>query len=79
MLRDQGFGPALRALAEQLGLSHGIQIDLDVEAAERLAEKAQVALYQIIRETLDLAHPARAAHADLDPRAARAPTAPSRR
>ncbi len=54
VLRDQGFGPAVRALAEQIGLSHGIQIDLDVEVAEGLAQKAQVALYQIIRETLDL-------------------------
>jgi signal transduction histidine kinase len=55
VLRDQGFGPAVRALAEQVGLSRGIQIDLDVEAADALAEKAQVALYQIIRETVDLA------------------------
>ena len=55
MLRDQGFGPAVRALAEQVGLSRGIQIDLDVEAADALAEKAQVALYQIIRDALHLA------------------------
>jgi len=55
VLRDQGFGPAVAALAEQLGLSHGIQFDLDVETGEALAEKGQVALYQIIRETLDLA------------------------
>jgi two-component system NarL family sensor kinase len=55
VLRDQGFGPAVAALAEQLGLSHGIQFDLDVDSGEALAEKAQVALYQIIRETLDLA------------------------
>jgi signal transduction histidine kinase len=55
VLRDQGFGPAVRALAEQVGLSRGIQIDLDVEAADALAEKAQVALYQIIRDALHLA------------------------
>ena len=50
VLRDQGFGPAVKGLAEQLGLEHKIQIDVDVEAAETLGEKAQAALYQIIRE-----------------------------
>lgn len=52
VLRDQGFGPAVSALAEQLGLSQQIQIDLDVGAGEALAERAQVVLYQIIREAL---------------------------
>jgi signal transduction histidine kinase len=52
VLRDQGFGPAVRALADQLGLSNRIQIDLDVEPAEALSEHAQVAIYQIIREAL---------------------------
>ena len=52
MLRDQGLGPAVQALAEQLGLEHELQIDVDVEAAEALGEKAQAALYQIIREAL---------------------------
>jgi signal transduction histidine kinase len=55
VLRDQGFGPALQALAEQIGLSHRIQVDLDVEAGEALAERAQAALYQIIREAIDQA------------------------
>ena len=50
VLRDQGFVPAVRALADQLGLARGIQIDLDVEAGEMLSEKAKVTLYQIIRE-----------------------------
>ena len=50
VLRDQGFGPAVMGLAEQLGLEHKIQIDVDVDAAETLGEKAQAALYQIIRE-----------------------------
>jgi signal transduction histidine kinase len=50
VLRDQGFGPAVNGLAEHLGLEHQIQIDVDVEAAEALGEKAQAALYQIIRE-----------------------------
>jgi signal transduction histidine kinase len=52
VLRDQGFGPAVAALAEQIGLEREIQIDVEVAAAEELAEKAQAALYQIIREAL---------------------------
>jgi signal transduction histidine kinase len=52
VLRDQGFGPAVRALAEQLGLEQQLQLDVDVDAAEALAERAQAALYQIIREAL---------------------------
>jgi two-component system sensor histidine kinase UhpB len=55
VLRDQGFAPAIRALAEHLGISQRLQIDLDVEAGERVTEKAQVALYQIIREALNQA------------------------
>ena len=52
VLRDQGFGPAVQELAEQLGLAEQIQITLDVGAAEQLAQRAQVTLYQIIREAL---------------------------
>jgi signal transduction histidine kinase len=52
VLRDQGFSPAVKALAEQLGMSNSIQIDLDVDAAESLTEHAQVAIFQIIREAL---------------------------
>lgn len=52
VLRDQGFSPAIRALADQLGLEKEIRIELDVDAAEELAERAQAALYQIIREAL---------------------------
>jgi len=55
VLRDQGFGPAVRAFAEQVGLSNGIQVDLDVEAGEALAENARVGLYQIIRESVNQA------------------------
>jgi signal transduction histidine kinase len=55
VLRDQGFGPAVRAFADQVGLANELQIDLDVDAAERLAENAQVGLYQIIREAVNLA------------------------
>jgi len=52
VLRDQGFGPAVAALAEQLGLAEQIQITLDVKDADQLAQRAQVTLYQIIREAM---------------------------
>lgn len=53
VLRDQGFAPALRALAEQVGTTNEIRIDLEIDEAERVGETAQVALYTIIRELLD--------------------------
>jgi signal transduction histidine kinase len=55
VLRDQGFGPAVRELANQLGLAHAVQIEVDVSPAERLEEKVQAGLYQIIRESLNQA------------------------
>ena len=53
VLRDQGFVPAVEALAEQLGLARGVRIDLDLAAATELTEKAHIALYQILREALE--------------------------
>jgi signal transduction histidine kinase len=55
VLRDQGFEPAVRALGEQIGLDRGIQVDLEVAGMDALPEKAQAALYQIIRESVDAA------------------------
>jgi two-component system, NarL family, sensor kinase len=55
VLRDQGFGPALHALAEQVGTTNRIRIDLDVEEADRVGQTAQVAIYTIIRELLEQA------------------------
>ena len=55
VLRDQGFGAAITALAEQIGTANEIRIDLDVGAAESIGETAQVAIYTIIRELLDQA------------------------
>jgi signal transduction histidine kinase len=52
VLRDQGFAPAVRALADQIGLAQQIAIELDVETAETLAQRAQVTIYQIIREAM---------------------------
>jgi two-component system, NarL family, sensor kinase len=55
VLRDQGFGPAVQALADQVGVSHRLRVDLDIEAGDALAERAQIVLYQMIRESLDAA------------------------
>ena len=55
VLRDQGFGAAVRALGDQIEQSHGITVATETDAGERLSEKAQVALYQIIRESLNQA------------------------
>src|SRR6266545_455807 len=55
VLRDQGFAPAVRALTDQIELGHHVRVELDVEAADLLAEKTQAALYQIIREAIDQA------------------------
>jgi two-component system sensor histidine kinase DegS len=55
VLRDQGFVTAVRELADQLGIQHRVQIELDVDRAERLGEREQVGLYQVIRESLNQA------------------------
>ena len=55
VLRDQGFAPAVRALTDQIELAHDVHVELDVDAAEQLAEKTQAALYQIIREAVNQA------------------------
>jgi signal transduction histidine kinase len=55
VLRDQGFGPAVQALADQVEVSQGVRVDLNVEAGSALASRAQIVLYQIIRESLDAA------------------------
>ncbi len=53
VLRDQGFGPALKALAEQMGTSSEVRIDLDVALAEELGQNTQAAVYTIVRECLE--------------------------
>src|SRR4051795_3994758 len=53
VLRDHGFSMAVQALTQNRGLEHGIQAELDVAAAEVLGERAQAALYQIVREALE--------------------------
>jgi signal transduction histidine kinase len=53
VLRDQGLAPALHALADRLGRSYELRIDLDLDAAAGIGETTQVAIYTIIRELLD--------------------------
>jgi two-component system, NarL family, sensor kinase len=53
VLRDHGFTMAVKALAEDRGIEHEVQIDLDVAAADSLGEKTQAALYQIVREAIE--------------------------
>ena len=55
VLRDQGFEAAVRALGDQVEQSQGITVAASVAAGERLSEKAQVALYQVIREAINQA------------------------
>ena len=55
VLRDRGFATAVEELANQLGMAHQIQIEVDVAAAAGLGEKERVGLYQIVRESLDQA------------------------
>ena len=51
ILRDQGFAPAVQALAERLSVPGRTRIKVDVHEQE-LSEKAGVVLYQIVREAL---------------------------
>jgi two-component system NarL family sensor kinase len=53
VLRDHGLTSAVTALAQEKGMEHGIEVNLDVAAAEVLGERAQAALYQIVREALE--------------------------
>jgi signal transduction histidine kinase len=55
VLRDQGFAAAVNELAQQIGIEHKLQIEVDVDRAAGLGEKEQVGLYQIVRESLSQA------------------------
>jgi signal transduction histidine kinase len=54
VLRDHGFAPALRELADQM-MAHSPNLDvlLDLEGADTLGKTAQVAMYTIIRELIE--------------------------
>lgn len=53
VLRDHGLAMAVNALAQDRGLEHGIEVQIDVAAAESLGERSQAALYQIVREAFE--------------------------
>src|SRR2546423_1692087 len=53
--RDDVVRAAVRALTDQIELVHHVHVDLDVDVADRLAEKTQAALYQIVREAINQA------------------------
>jgi signal transduction histidine kinase len=55
VLRDHGFGPAVRGLADQAAATHGIAFDVDTRGAADLGDTASIALYTIIRELLEQA------------------------
>jgi signal transduction histidine kinase len=55
VLRDQGFAAAVQAIGDQIGRGNRISVTIDAAAGERLAEKAQVELYQVIREAVNQA------------------------
>jgi len=53
VLRDHGFAVAVNALAQDRGIEHELRVELDVDAVDVLGERAQAALYQIVREALE--------------------------
>jgi two-component system NarL family sensor kinase len=53
VLRDQGLSTALVALGQDRGMEHGIRVEIDVAAAERLGERTQAAIYEIVRESFE--------------------------
>lgn len=55
ILRDRSFEAAVRQLADQLERARRIEVAVDAAAGDALGEKAQVALYQVVREALSQA------------------------
>jgi signal transduction histidine kinase len=55
VLRDHGFAPALRALADQAASSYAVAIDVDIDEATEIGTTAGIALYTILRELVDQA------------------------
>jgi signal transduction histidine kinase len=55
VLRDTDLEAAVRQLGDQLERARQIDVDVDVAAASSFGEKAQVALYQVLREALSQA------------------------
>jgi two-component system NarL family sensor kinase len=55
VLRDHGFTPALRALADQATASHGVAFELEIDDRVEIGTSAGIALYTILRELVDQA------------------------
>ena len=55
VLRDHGFAPALRAMADQAASSHGVGFDVEVDDQVDIGSTAGIALYTILRELVDQA------------------------
>jgi signal transduction histidine kinase len=55
VLRDHGFAPALRAMADQAASSHGVGFDVEVDDQVDIGATAGIALYTILRELVDQA------------------------
>ena len=55
VLRDHGFAPALRAMADQAASSHGITFDVEVDDCVDMGATAGIALYTILRELVEQA------------------------
>ena len=54
VLRDHGFAPALRELADQMiANSPNLEVQLDLDGSAALGKTAEVALYTIIRELIE--------------------------
>jgi len=65
VLRDHGFAAAIDALREQIERANPVTVSTSVEAGESIGGKAQVALYQIVREALTQAVRRRPARIDV--------------
>jgi signal transduction histidine kinase len=55
VLRDHGFAPALRAMADQAASSHGVAFDVEVDERVDIGATAGIALYTILRELVEQA------------------------
>jgi signal transduction histidine kinase len=55
VLRDHGFEPALRALADTAAASYGIAFEVEIDESAEIGATAGIALYTILRELLDQA------------------------
>jgi signal transduction histidine kinase len=55
VLHQLGFASAAAALSRRISSRHDVEIELDLAQADELGENAAVALYQILRESIEQA------------------------